>query len=126
MKRMKMMVALLTLMVIALVAYAASRGPQRVTATLNGGAGVVVPPTGDTGRFTAQYMVFACAAGETQTVKYVTAGVTNTYGTKVVAANDAVLALTNMPPLFTGDRVLVSSSATGVTNQVTLIGELYD
>lgn len=127
MKRYANLVALvLVVSIFAFAAMALDRGPQRVTASLPGGAGAIVPPTGDTGRFTAEYIVFDSAAGETQTVSYVTAGVTNVYGTKVVSATDHVLAITSMPPLFSGDRVLVASSATGVTNSATLVGTLFD
>lgn len=116
----------LALLLLVVVALARDMGPQRVTAVLPGGAGVVTPPTGDTGRFFPTHLVFAAAAGETQTVHYVIGGVTNLAGAKVIATGDAVLTLTNAPPLFSGDLLLVASNATGVTNKVTLIGTLFD
>lgn len=108
------------------LALARDLGPQRTAVTLPGGAGALAAPTGDTGRFYPSHMIFSCAAGETQTVRFVHGTVTNTYGTKVVAAGDAVMVLTNVPPLFSGDKILVASSATGVTNTATVIGTLYD
>lgn len=116
----------LLLVAVAMPALARDMGPQRVTATLTDGVGTIAPPTGDTGRFYPSHIIFDCAAGETQTVAYVVSGVTNTYGTKVVAAGDAVLALTNVPPMFSGDYFLVTGSDLTVTNSATLVGTLFD
>ena len=116
------------------LAVAGDKGPQKVIANLPLGAGTITPVgTGDTGRFTPQYLVFQAAAGETQTVKYVVAStatnypaVTNSYGTKVIASGDFTLALTNLPPMFAGDQILITSSATAVTNRAYLVGSLWD
>jgi hypothetical protein len=116
------------------VVNAGEKGPQKHAATLALGAGTITPvPTGDTGSFSPQYVVFQAAVGETQTVKYVTAStsanypaVTNTFGTKVIAAGDFTLALTNMPPMFAGDQILITSSATAVTNRAYLVGTLWN
>ena len=97
-----------------------------MTATLVNGTGDVIPPVGDTGRFYPSHLLFKSAAGETQTVHYVSQGVTVLVGTKVVAENDALLALTTVPPLFSGDKLTVTSNATTVANQVTLVGTLFD
>lgn len=121
-----MLAVLIVGLVLTAVAIAADRGPQRVTATLVNGTGDVIPPVGDTGRFYPSHLLFSCAAGETQTVHYVSSGVTHQVGTKVVSATDALMALTNVPPMFKGDKLTVTSNATTVTNRVTLIGDLFD
>lgn len=123
--------ALLIMAAVALVGtlavFAAERGAQKYTASLPLGTGSVTPiPSGGYGRVTPQYLVFQAAAGETQTVSYVSGAITNTVGTKVIASGDAIMTVSNVPPLFAGDSLLIVSSATGVTNAVTLVGNLWD
>jgi hypothetical protein len=108
--------------------HAGDRGAQRYTVSLPLGAGSVTPiPTGGYGSFAPSYLVFSAAAGETQTVSYVTGAITNTVGTKVIASGSVVLAITNVPPMFAGDSLVIASSVTtGITNSVVLVGDLWE
>jgi len=82
--------------------------------TLSYGAGI---------GFRTESVVMPATAGTTQTVYFVFSGVTNSMGTKAVAASDYLLPLTNAPWLFDGDGVVISTTATnGYTGQV--IGEM--
>lgn len=112
--------------VMSIVAYAGDRGPQRVSATLALGAGTITPPTGDTGRFVPTYIVFNAPADSTQTVSYVSGAVTNTLATKSITATDKVLALTNAPPMFSGDLLRIVQAPASGTNTANLIGDLWE
>lgn len=104
---------------------ASDKGPQFVPATLPLGAGTVTP-VGQVGAFVPQYIVFTAPAGETQTVSLVVGSVTNTVGTKVIAAGDYVMVITNVPPMFVGDKFKIASSVVTGTNSCKVIGNLYD
>ena len=113
----------------AVDAMARDLGAQRVSSTSAATNTITLtPPTGDTGRFTAKYIVFDAAAGQTQSVVYVSGGVTNTVGSKVIASGDKILAITNVPAMFSGDvlRVTCTGAEAGATNTVYLIGDLVD
>lgn len=111
----------------ALCVLAEDRGPQQYAATLPDGTGSITPIAADGwGRVTPRYLVFQAAATETQTVSVVSGTITNTVGTKVIASGDSVMTISNTPPLFAGDSLLIVSSATGVTNSATLIGDLWE
>jgi len=113
-------------------ATAGDRGPQFVRASLPLGAGAITPvPVAGTGRFTPQFITFQTAAGETQTVSYAAmvstnAAVTNACATLVVSATSHTLAITNIPPLFAGDKFVIVGSNTGTTNACVLVGTLFD
>lgn len=49
----------------------------------------------------------------TYTANYVVGTVTNTIGTKTVTAGDSTLLATNVPPLMTGDKIVITSTESG-------------
>lgn len=106
---------------------AADRGPQYYSASLPLGAGTVTPvATGGLGVFTPEYIVFAAHAGETQTISVVVGTITNAVGTKVIAAGDYIFAVSNVPPMFAGDKLKIASSVATGTNSCKVIGNLND
>jgi len=121
----EMMLVCAILMTMSMMAMAADRGPQFISATLPLGAGTVTP-VGQLGVFVPQYIVFTAPAGETQTVSLVVGSVTNTVGTKVIAAGDYVMVITNVPPMFVGDKFKIASNVTTGTNSCKVIGNLFD
>ena len=126
MKKSVWMVLCLVALCMISVALAGDRGPQKVVTSLPLGSGTVTPPTGDTGRFILTHVIFTAPAATTQTVSFVTGSITNTIGTKVIAANDCILEITNAMPLFSGDHIRISSTALAATNSATCIGTLCD
>jgi hypothetical protein len=124
---MKKLIVGLLLAAAAGLAWAGDKGAQRVAGTVTDGTGTLTPvPAGGTGRFTPTYVIFAAAATTTQTVSYTVAGQTHTYGAKVLAAADRVLALTNVPPLLAGDTITIASTAATSTNAVYVVGNLFE
>lgn len=121
-----MLVILIVFVACSGIVQAGDKGPQQVSAALALGAGSIVPPTGDTGRFTPSHLIINAPAGTTQTVSGVYGAVTNTFGTKVIAANDNVYVFTNAPPLFAGDLVRIASSTAAGTNTARMVGNLWD
>ena len=87
--------------------------PARVSAAVAAsGSGAATLAMGSGIGFKPEAVVMPASAGSTQTVSFVMGSVTNTLGTKVAAANDVTLYLTNSPWLFDGDGVVVSTTAT--------------
>lgn len=76
------------------------------------GTGSVTLSFGSGIGFRAESVVMPATASTTQTVYFVFGTVTNSVGTKVAAANDYVLTLTNAPWLFDGDGVVITTTAT--------------
>jgi len=112
--------------VATLPAPAADRGPWREsTTTTNTAANALTLPMSDTGRLEVQYIVFAPVVTTTQTVAFVLGTQTNTYGTKVVTTSDGIMAITNIPPLFWGDKILSTSATTNAVT-ATVVGRLFD
>lgn len=125
--------ALLTLLAViapglVVAAGAVLRGPQRETVTVTLGAGeVTLVGEGGTARADVESVFFAgAAAGTTQTVSFVIGTVTNTAFTKVIAANDRLATASNIPTLFGGDKLLVSSSSSAGTNTAYVVWSLTD
>ncbi len=99
--------------------------PARIAGSVaTTGTAFAVPVSGGVG-FRLQHVVFAAAAGTTQTVALVQGSVTNQIGTKIVSATDRMLVVTNAPWLFAGDAVRVTTTATNAYNAV-LTGETQD
>jgi len=105
------------------IAFAGS--PAKTTATVSAGttnsvgAGSVALSFGGGIGFRTEAVVMPATAATTQTVYFVFGTVTNSVGTKVAAANDYVLTLTNAPWLFDGDGVVITTTATnGYTARV--------
>lgn len=118
------------LALIAVPAIAADKGPQRTSTTVTTNSVSVLPPIGETGRFTPQWMTLAAPAGVTSTVKWIASGVT---GTISATAASGLLSLTNIPTMFHGDYfTVVSSTDTNgtllATNSIAvkLIGTVFD
>jgi len=99
--------------------------PAQITGTVaTSGTSLNVPASGSVG-FKLQAVVFGAAAGTTQTVAVVQAGITNQIATKVVAATDRMLTVTNAPWLFSGQTVRITTTATN-SYGVVLVGETQD
>jgi len=63
------------------------------------------------------------ATGTTNTLKVVDGSVTNTLGTKVVAANDCDLLVTNDFWHFIGSKIIIECSATNAFTATAIIEE---
>ncbi len=124
------LIALLSVILpgLCLAAGAVLRGPQRETVTVRLGAGeVTLVGAGGTARADVETVFFAqAAAGTTQTVSFVIGAVTNTAFTKVVAATDRLATASNMPTLFGGDKLLITSSSAAGTNAAYVVWHLTD
>jgi hypothetical protein len=113
------------------VAFAADKGVQvaTVTATAAGLTQVIpaVNVTGDTGRFTPEWLVLNGALN-TQSVYYVSGLVTNLLTVYTNSAAVKIKSIANLsPPLFKGDYILVTKGDGSVSNEtVKLIGTLDD
>lgn len=123
----------LILLVGAIVALAAAPmnseagdlGPQRLDSTISTNNAEVALPIGETGRFTAQYLIFTGLPVSTQEILYVASGYT---GTVAAASTDTLVAISNLPTLFFGDKFLVTANGITGTNTATatLIGTVFD
>lgn len=76
------------------------------------GTGAVTLGFGSGIGFRPESVFLPAAAGATQTVSVVVGGASHRLGTKVAAANDFLLVLTNAPWLFDGDGVVITTTAT--------------
>lgn len=122
---MKKLFIIAALALLGLSAQARDLGPQKVVSTVTTNSAVVAIPISETGRFTPTHLLIAgIPAGSTQAVTYVASGYT---GTVSAATTANLIALTNIPTMFYGDRFLVSGNAL-TTNSltVTVIGEVFD
>ncbi len=112
----KVLIECVGLLLAAGMALAGSPAKQTVAVaagTTNAvGTGSVSLSLGSGIGFRPETVVMPATAGTTQTVYFVFGSVTNAQGTKVTAANDYALALTNAPWLFDGDAVAISTTAT--------------
>ena len=109
-----------------LPAIAADRGQQKQATTIatNTASNVIALPIGDTGRFDPTWLVLVGGfGGTTQTVSYVAQGYTGTVATVTAAG---VTAITNVPTLFNGDKLIMTSSGTTNTITATVIGRVTD
>ena len=110
---------------VALGGLALGGSPARVTGTVaTNGTAFAVPASGGMA-FRLQAVVFGAAAGTTQTVALVQETITNQIATKVVAATDCMLTVTNAPWLFDGEKVRITTTATNAYGAV-LVGETQD
>ena len=99
--------------------------PVQTTGTVaTNGTSITVPASGSMA-YKLQAVVFGATAGTTQTVALVQGGITNQIGTKAVSATDLMLSVTNMPWLFEGEAVRITTSATN-SYGVVLVGETAD
>ena len=116
----------LGVMALVLVAGVALAGsPAKVSGTVaTNGVSLTVPASGSVA-FRVQSVVFAAAAGTTQTVALVHGSITNQVGTKAVSATDRMLSLTNAPWVFAGESVRITTTATNAYG-VVVIGEVDD
>ena len=115
---------LLIASVIALNVHAA---PFRATFQLAGGTGTytvtnVYNSASSGANFSA--IIFGNSATGTATIAYISGTTTSAAGTKVITATDKTLMVTNMPPLFVGDKIRVTSNDTG-TNTSAAVGEEF-
>jgi hypothetical protein len=120
--------ALIAAPIIQAPAEARDLGPQRESFNVSVSNSVVgIPQISETGRFTPQWMLFRnIPAGCTQAVSYVVGGITSTYA---AATTVSILAISNVPTMFYGDKFIVVPSATVATNTpiiVTPIGTVFD
>lgn len=119
----KMLVMVVVASVAGMAAWGAS--PARIMGSVaTAGTSFAVPVSGGVG-FRLENAVFGAAAATTQTVALVQGTVTNQIGTKVVAATDRMLVVTNAPWLFEGDAVFVATTATNAYDAV-VVGETQD
>ncbi len=86
--------------------------PVSAASTNAVGAGAVTLSFGSGIGFRPESVFLPALAGSTQTVSLVVGGSSHQIGTKIVAANDYLLWLTNAPWLFDGDGVAIASTAT--------------
>ena len=114
MKRIGLMVGALVLA--AGVVLAGSPGrvsvPVGAASTNAVGTGSVTLGFGSGIGFRPESVFLPALAGSTQTVSVVVGGSSHRLGTKVAAANDYLLLLTNAPWLFDGDGVSITTTAT--------------
>jgi len=107
-------------------AVAAEKGPQYQESTISTNNTTVGLPIGETGRFTAQYLILrGVPSGSTQAISYVASGYT---GVVSAATTANLIALTNVPPMFWGDYFIVSPNGLTSTNtfKVRAVGTVFD
>ena len=125
---MKIMSIALAVVFLALVLCASAEdAPFRTNVTVTAGSGSWEYPTAGVKKpygeaFRIQAVLLPATAGQTGTVQVVDGSVTNTIGTKVAAANDTELNVTNDWWHFASDDVLITSTDTN-TFTATIIGE---
>lgn len=109
-------------------AFAEDKGPDRVTkADAPAFSPIVIEPAGFNERFVVEYILFDAPADQTQTVKHVVGTVTNTVTAFVPSSTVKTVAITNVPPLLYGDKlVIVPSGTTSTTNNVYLYGRRWN
>lgn len=113
---------LLGVAVVAVAGLVLAGSPVQTTGTVaTNGTSITVPASGSMA-YRLQAVVFGATAGTTQTVALVQGGITNQVGAKAVAATDRMLSLTNMPWLFSGEAVRITTTATNGYSAV-LVGE---
>ena len=127
MKRLLLLVAFCAVL-LPCGARAADQGPQRRTTlctTNDGPKSAITPPVTATGRFDPAWLVLSgFVTGTTQTVSVVSGLYTQTIST--VTAN-GFTALTNLPTLFYGDKLLMTTTGlTTNTVRASLIGRVFN
>lgn len=128
MGRVALVIAVLALILLPLlVPSQALATPFRQTISMNAGSGSYtitnVYSAASTG-VRLQALHYSSLAVTTSTVSYIASGTTNSYGSKVVSATDRVLVFTNIPALFIGDRLPVTSSDTNA-HSIYVVGEEF-
>ena len=121
MKRIGLMVGAAVLAAGVVLAGSPGRATLPVSAgTTNAvGTGAVTLSFGSGIGFRPESVFLPALAGSTQTVSVVVGGSSHQLGSKVAAANDYLLWLTNAPWLFDGDGVAITTTATnGYTARV--------
>ncbi len=118
MKRMGLMVCLMASAGLLASGVCLADSPARMSVVVPAGttnavgSGAATVSFGSGIGFRPEAVIMPATAGTTQTVYAVHGTVTNRLGSKVAAANDYALILTNAPWLFDGDGVVVSTTAT--------------
>lgn len=102
--------------------------PFQQSFTLAGGAGTYtidsVYNDASTGA-RIEAIAFASATNTTATIRYTVGGITNVAGTKVVHATDRVYTVTNIPALFKGDKIVITTTDTATTNTSYIVGDEF-
>lgn len=109
------------------LAHAGDKGPDRVVAADKPAfVPLAIEPAGQAERFTPEALYFSAPAGQTQAVYWVVGSTTNTVGLFIPSATAHVYAITNIPALYAGDKlVIVPSGDTATTNTVWLYGRRW-
>lgn len=128
MKKLTLIAAALTLLATLAPAFAGDKGPDRVAKLAAPAFAVIeIEPAGAAERFEPEWLVFDCPAAQTQTVQWVVGAVTNTVDTFIPAAGAKLFAITNVPALLFGDKLLITpSGVTATTNNVYLYGRRWN
>lgn len=121
-----MIIAVLCMVLVPAIA-SGDRGPQAqaTTVTTNSANATLAIPLGDTGSFTPMWIVISgFPASTTQALSYVS-GVYTGSVTSVTASG--VIAISNLPVFFSGDKFLIPTSGLGTnTYTATVIGRVFD
>lgn len=121
-KKMRIASMLAVLAVFAIVGVALAATPFRETVTLTAGSGTNTLSRSFVGT-KITHVQFAGPVASTSAVYIVSGTTTNLIGSKVIAANDTLLVISNAYWLFKDDTILVTSSSTN-SQTAYIVGEI--